>query len=96
MAKVTSKLQLTIPRSIADRYGIRTGDQLEFVAAGDTIRLIPAEAVPLGITVEERLALFDAATERQLARQAGTERQGEAGEDRGWTREELYDRARPR
>lgn len=93
---MTSKLQLTIPKSIADRYGIRSGDQLEFVAAGDTIRLIPADAASPAINVEERLALFDAATERQRARQASTPRGIEAPADRGWTREELYVRGRPR
>ena len=28
MAKVTSKLQLTVPKAIADQYGIRPGDEL--------------------------------------------------------------------
>jgi AbrB family looped-hinge helix DNA binding protein len=35
MAKVTSKLQLTLPKAIADRHGIRPGDEVavvEFVA----------------------------------------------------------------
>jgi AbrB family looped-hinge helix DNA binding protein len=31
MAKVTSKLQVTIPKAIADRYRIRPGDEIEFV-----------------------------------------------------------------
>ncbi len=41
MAKVTSKLQVTVPKAIADRYGIRPGDEIEWVAAGDTIRVLP-------------------------------------------------------
>ena len=38
MSKVTSKLQLTVPKAIADKYGIRPGDELDWVAAGDSIR----------------------------------------------------------
>ena len=44
MAKVTSKLQLTVPKAIADRYGIRPGDELDWVPAGDAIRVIPPNA----------------------------------------------------
>jgi AbrB family looped-hinge helix DNA binding protein len=40
MAKVTSKYQVTVPKAVADRYGIRTGDEIEWVAAGDIIRVI--------------------------------------------------------
>ena len=31
MPKVTSKLQLTVPKKIADQYGIRSGDELEWI-----------------------------------------------------------------
>ena len=41
MAKVTSKLQVTIPKRIAERYAIAPGDDIEFVAAGDGIRIVP-------------------------------------------------------
>ena len=34
MAKVTSKRQLTVPKFIADQYGIKPGDQLDWVPAG--------------------------------------------------------------
>ena len=30
MAKVTSKLQVTIPKAIAEQYGIKPGDEIEF------------------------------------------------------------------
>jgi hypothetical protein len=36
MSKVTKKLQVSIPRSLADRYGIRAGDDLEWEPAGKT------------------------------------------------------------
>ena len=38
---VTSKLQLTVPKAIADQFGIRPGDHLEWVAAGEAIHVIP-------------------------------------------------------
>jgi AbrB family looped-hinge helix DNA binding protein len=109
MSKVTSKLQVTVPKVIADEYGIRPGDQLEWVAAGDAIRVVPAgrngteENI---LSVEERLRLFDQATERQRQRQArGTKRKTELTKEppwkpheveRGWRREDLYTRGLPR
>jgi AbrB family looped-hinge helix DNA binding protein len=41
MPKVTSKLQLTVPKTIADQFGIRPGDELQWAAAGDAIRVTP-------------------------------------------------------
>lgn len=95
MAKVTSKLQVTIPKAIADRYGIRPGDEIEWVAAGDTIRVVPSGAKPGRLDTGTRLKLFDGATERQRLRQSG-HRKARAARDRGWRREELYDRGRAR
>jgi AbrB family looped-hinge helix DNA binding protein len=92
MSKVTSKLQVTIPKRVAERHGIQPGDEVEWVSAGETIRVIP-ESQPLqGTSLEERLELFDRATERQTERQRG--RPLPAATSRGWTREELYDRGR--
>jgi AbrB family looped-hinge helix DNA binding protein len=39
MAKVTRKLQVTLPKAIAEQYGIRPGDELDCVPAGDSIRI---------------------------------------------------------
>ena len=36
MAKVTSKLQVTVPKAIADRFGIRPGDEIEFMPGEDS------------------------------------------------------------
>jgi hypothetical protein len=47
----------------------------------------------LQVTVQ-RQARFDQATERQRARERGMV--SEPAADRGWQREELYDRDRPR
>ncbi len=91
MAKVTSKLQLTIPKAIADEYGIRPGDELELEPAGEAIRMAPrVREIPEG-DMRERLRLFDQATERQRRRQA--RRAGlKPPARRGWRREDLYSR----
>ena len=98
MAKVTSKLQVTLPKAIADQCGIVPGDEIEFEAAGDFIRIVPPRArvkktARLGL--EERLRLFDAATER-LRRLQSSISAAEPGADRGWKREDLYTRGEPR
>ena len=95
-SKVTSKLQVTLPKAIAEQFGIEPGDEIHWVVAGSTIRVVPASAPRLRLSLEERLALFDGGTRRQQARQAEQAPWPEAA-DRGWTREELYeDRGRPR
>jgi len=95
MAKVTSKLQLTIPKAIAERFGIRAGDTVDLAPAGEVIRMIPRKRPDTGDDVRERLRLFDQATERQHRRQRGQRRVKEPA-DRGWTREELYTRGMAR
>lgn len=98
MAKITSKMQVTVPRAIADRYGLEPGDEIEFQPAGEVIRIAIAGRRPnTGATA--RLRLFDAATERQRERERASARAAPvapAATERGWTREELYERARPR
>jgi AbrB family looped-hinge helix DNA binding protein len=97
MSKVTSKLQITIPKRIADEYGISPGDEIDFQPAGEAIRLIPAGAPrSSGLTLAERLRLFDRATERQRSREATMPPPAHAATDRGWTRDELYERGKPR
>jgi AbrB family looped-hinge helix DNA binding protein len=99
MPKVTSKLQLTVPKVIADKYGIRPGDELEWSPAGEVIRVVPlgrgrkTEAV---LSVEARLELFDKSTQRQAQRQATPkkERKSPSPAVRGWKREDLYHRGR--
>ena len=96
MAKVTSKLQVTIPKHLADQYGIKPGDEIEWKAAGDSIRVFPrrlAEDHP--IPVELRLKMFRASVERQKARERKKKKPAPSN-DRGWKREDLYDRGRSR
>ena len=98
MAKVTSKLQLTVPKAIADQYGIRPGDELEWIPAGESIRVeLVRRKAKAGreLTPEERLALFDAGMKRvdQLQAEELKKHRGKrpTREERGWTREDLYD-----
>src|SRR5271169_3042109 len=96
MPKVTSKLQLTVPKKIADQYGIRPGDELEWIPAGESIRveLVRRKAkVGLRLTPEERVELFDEGTkrlDRLQAEELKKNRANPAPSDRGWTREDLY------
>ena len=94
MAKVTSKLQVTVPKAIADRFGIRPGDEIEWRAEGNAIRVLPLTGQAGALDLAARLRSFDEATARQRPRNRAGRRTRHAG--RGWTREELYDRARPR
>jgi len=45
MAKVTSKLQVTVPKALAERYAIRPGDEIAWEAAGDVIRVVTVRVV---------------------------------------------------
>lgn len=90
MGKVTSKLQVTIPKAIAERYEIAPGDELEWVPADDAVRVVPAKSLRRALPSGERIALFDAATKRQREREA--KRPSAPAPDRGWTRAELYER----
>lgn len=92
MSKVTSKLQVTLPKAIADRYCIRPGDEIEWEAAGDVIRVLVPAATPAAADRERRLMNFEAALRRQAEREARAPRQQSLDGDRGWTREDLYDR----
>jgi bifunctional DNA-binding transcriptional regulator/antitoxin component of YhaV-PrlF toxin-antitoxin module len=93
VGKVTSKLQLTLPKAIAEQYGIRPGDEVTWEAAGDVSRVIPPGRQSPALPAAQRLALFDAAQRRQRQRQK-TRGKAKAGRDRGWSREDLYRRGR--
>jgi AbrB family looped-hinge helix DNA binding protein len=99
MPKVTSKLQLTVPKRIADQYGIKPGDELEWVPAGESIRVEMANKATSGreMATEEKLVVFDANTKwlEELQKEELKEARAKAArttrENRGWTREELYE-----
>jgi len=94
VAKVTSKLQVTVPKALAERYAIRPGDEIAWEAAGDVIRVVPGRRRPAP-GAAARLRLFDKASERQRRRNESFRTAG-ADAGRGWTRGELYDRGRAR
>lgn len=104
MPKVTSKLQLTVPKVIADEYGIRPGDELEWTPAGESIQVrLVRNKTKTELKPEDLLSLFDENTkwldELQADELADSKTKGVhlTRENRGWTREELYeDRGFPR
>lgn len=95
MPKVTSKLQVTVPKAVADRFGIKPGDEIAWEAAGTVIHVIPPGAPRRRTSVEERLKSFEDATVRQRRRQRQRV-SAAAVTRRGWRREDLYARAKPR
>jgi AbrB family looped-hinge helix DNA binding protein len=98
MAKVTSKFQVTVPKKIADRYRISPGDDIEWVAAGEVIRVIPPASQVAPEDRESQLRLFDQATERHRKRPSPRPaarpkaRPKAQPRNRGWRREDLYRR----
>lgn len=97
MSKVTAKLQLTLPKRLAEQFGIKPGDEVEFVAAGDVIHLVPpGRRLAPQLSLEERLRLFDNSTKwlQEYAKQLPLPTQ--PADERDWTREELYTRGKPR
>ena len=91
MAKVTSKLQITLPKAVARQYGIQPGDEVTFQPSGEQLRLVPKRSEPeSALSVEERLRLFDEASERIRSRLRAEPESIDQGRD--WNREELYGR----
>lgn len=90
MSKVPSKLQVTVPKALADRFHIKPGDDIAWDAAGDAIRVVPAKRKRRDAKPENRLKIFDAATKRQRSRDAA--QSPAPAVERGWSREELYNR----
>ncbi len=95
MARVTSKLQVTVPKVLAEQFGIRPGDEIEWQAAGGAIRIVRAGLRPAPLSAAERARLFDRATARQRRRQSDRGR-SKRPRTRGWTRADLYRRGRSR
>jgi bifunctional DNA-binding transcriptional regulator/antitoxin component of YhaV-PrlF toxin-antitoxin module len=94
MTRVTGKFQITLPKKLVDAYGINIGDEVQLVASGEVIAIVLAGAGKPRLSLEERLRLFDEATRRHSARERLPT--SSTSEDRGWTRDELYDRGRTR
>jgi len=82
-----------VPKALAERYHIEPGDEIEWEAAGDVIRVVPRREKPARDLIT-RLKFFDQATARQRTREHA--RPLAVTTDRDWTREELYERGRAR
>lgn len=89
MSKVTSKLQVTIPKAIAHRYRIRPGDEVEWVVREPGPMMVPGASLRPRLSPEERLALFREEVER--VRRIQSKRKWPRSKDRGWTRQDLYE-----
>jgi hypothetical protein len=90
---------VTVPKIIAEQYAIRPGNDIEWIPAGDAVRVrkaTPRSQRRVADGIARRLELFDLATQRQKARQAKAKRKPPRARDRGWRREDLYDRGRAR
>lgn len=97
MSKVTAKLQVTIPKAVAEAAGIRPGTELAFENAVGGLRVaIPGRRRPDRVlSRDERLALFRASRRRQAKRDRAWRKLGlPSPKDRGWSREGLYRRGR--
>ena len=96
MSKVTSKLQVTLPKALAEQMGVKPGDEIHWEIAGDAMRVVPKSKKRKAKQDDPsfRLRLFDQATRRQRQRETSLDpalmRTAENG--RGWTRENLYTR----
>lgn len=91
---MTSKLQVTVPKAIAEQFSIRPGDEIDWIPAGDGVRVVkraPARRAGRGALIATRLRQFDETTKRLQSRVAGN-RKDTVPAERGWTREELYRR----
>jgi AbrB family looped-hinge helix DNA binding protein len=95
MSKVTSKLQVTLPKSLAEQVHIRPGDEIRWEIAGEVLRITPIKKrAKSHSNPEDRLRWFDQATRRQRQREKKSGRATIASNvaNRGWRREDLYDR----
>src|SRR5579862_8579252 len=69
MARITSKFQVTVPKTIAEAYQLRPGDEIQWVPAGEVIRILPPGT---------RLAKLDRATGSAVRPGHGTNSQTRA------------------
>lgn len=98
MSRVTSKLQVTIPKAIAAQYSITPGDEIEFVPTGNALRVVlgTPERLNSADDTAARLRVLDALLDRYRAgKEARPRDAADPGVDprveRGWTREDLYE-----
>jgi bifunctional DNA-binding transcriptional regulator/antitoxin component of YhaV-PrlF toxin-antitoxin module len=91
MAKITRKLQLTLPKRLAALHGLTPGDEVRLESVAGVIRVVPAGTPPEVLGVEERLRLFNEASRRISPRSSDLPRMTAPSRTR-WTRDELHER----
>src|SRR5260370_3484955 len=91
MSRVASKIQVTRPKALAEQFRIRPGAEIEWIAAGEVIRVVPPRRKVPTLDLEARLRLFEGATELQKRLQAGAHLR-RAARDRGLRLDDLYSR----
>jgi bifunctional DNA-binding transcriptional regulator/antitoxin component of YhaV-PrlF toxin-antitoxin module len=89
MSKVTSNLQVSLPKALAEQFKITPGDEIEWVARGEFIKVLPSGGTAPAANPRTRLKLFDQVTVRQKQRQRGRAVTAKTA-GRSWTREDLY------
>jgi bifunctional DNA-binding transcriptional regulator/antitoxin component of YhaV-PrlF toxin-antitoxin module len=90
MSKVTSKLQVTLPKVIAAAHNIRPGSEIHFESGIDCIRIVVG-GTRSELPVKEKLRLLTEARIRQLNRNKRYQARNEPSR-RGWKRDDLYHR----
>jgi AbrB family looped-hinge helix DNA binding protein len=89
MSRVTSKLQVTIPKVIADKYRIRPGDEVRWEVREPGPMMIPEASVRARLAPEERVARLRGLMEFVRASQEG--HRWPRRRKRDWTRQDLYE-----
>jgi AbrB family looped-hinge helix DNA binding protein len=90
MSRVTSKLQVTLPKAIADAHNIRPGSEIQFESGMDCIRIVVGKSRS-ELAPEEKLRLLKEARIRQQLRNKDL-RHPTKPVRRGWQRDYLYKR----
>ena len=89
MSKVTSKLQVTIPKAVAGKYRIGPGDEVRWEGQPLGALMVREGTAVYGLTAKDRLEAF-----REFARSAAADartKRWTPPKERGWTREDLYE-----
>ncbi len=98
-SKVTSKLQVTVPKALAERYGIHPGSVVEWQAEQGFLRFLPPgrRRAPQ-LEIGERLRLLRESRARQREREAAAGDIASPGDSQeaGGNGEELDAPGRPR
>ena len=89
VSKVTSKLQVTIPKAIADRFGIEPGGKIVWEVAGGSLR-VAGTGRARQLDAPERERLFRESI-RASRVQEGAAINAAAAAKRGWTWDDLYE-----